>query len=153
MVYRFEDLCNTDIVQPRRIKTDLEKAGYLCWSSDDANSMKLDSLVLIMRNASILIFCLTDSFVNDSNCQQIFHYNKHVLRKSYVLITLGDAVNWQTSEIGASITHELYIKINTIDRYKVRLPELVEQIRKKISVTERQKRKMNRAQCFISYCK
>ncbi len=147
-----EDLYNTEIVQPRRIKADLENLGFLCWHSEDPDKMKLESLILVMRNTSILMFCLTDDFVNDTNCQQIFYHNKYVLKKSYVLVTLGDTLNWQASDIGATITHELYIKINTIDRYKVRLPELVDQIKKKLYVTEKEKRTMNRAQCFISYC-
>jgi hypothetical protein len=105
-----------------------------------------------MRNASIILFCITDNFVNDSNCAEIFQYNKFILKKPYILITLGESMEWQKSQIGAIIAHELFIKINTQDRYKIRFPEMLEQISKKISLSERFKRKNNHTQCFISYC-
>lgn len=156
IIYSIKDTLEVNddskIIQPRRIKADLESNGYTCWFSETLNTLSFDTLVLALRSTNLILFCLSDNFSNDENCVKIFSYVKNILKKPYQLVTLGDGNQWQKGQIGAMIAQEVFIKINTIERYKTRLPELLEQLKKRINDKDRLRKQKNQSQCFISYC-
>lgn len=157
IVYSFKDTQDSTKLHPRQIKQDLDKNGISCWYSEQPESYAIDSLTMLLRNSNIILYCLSDNFVEDKNCSQIFMYTKTILEKPYVLVTLGESFEWQKSDVGALVTHELFIKVNKIERYKTSLPDLLDLTKKKIVSSQKSSQKKNdssfHAQCFISYCR
>jgi leucine-rich repeat kinase 2 len=87
IVYAINDTMNSKIVSPQLIKQDLVKLEYSCWFSEKPQLVKLDAIALILRNASVVLFCISDNFVNDKTCVEIFHYARNVpIQISFVLI-------------------------------------------------------------------
>jgi hypothetical protein len=87
----------------------------------------------------------------------MFSYAKTVLEKPYALVMLGESFEWQKTQVGALIANEFFIKINTKERYKTSLPDLLDLTRKRLELIKNKKR-TNRSvkdapQCFISYCR
>ncbi len=104
-----------------------------------------------------MLFCITNEFCADDNCAQILMYSKTVLEKPYVLVMLGESFAWQTTQVGALIANEFFIKINTKERYKTSLPDLLDLARKRLNQVKSKKKTIKSIkegpQCFISYCR
>lgn len=152
IIYSHKDTEDETILHPRRIKIDLEKAGYNVWYSENKEQFMLQSLALVLKNSRLILLCISDNFVNTKECVDIFHYIKSILSKGYILVSLGQSLNWLTSPIGAYVSHEYFIKINTIERYESRSADLIEMVRKKVSDDKKNKKNQKKHQIFISYC-
>lgn len=151
ILYSVKDSENTSVIHPRQIKQDLDKNGFTCWFSETPDQMSVDSMALILKNANLVVFCVSDNFANDERCCEFFTYSKNTLEKPYVLVALGDSFEWMKTQLGAMITHELFIKINTVERYKTSLPDLIDSARKKLE--GRKNNSQTFPQIFISYCR
>ena len=116
IVYSHRDAGAEDVLHPRIIKQDLERLEFKCWFSEMPETVTLDSMAIVLRNASLIIFCLSDNFANDEKCIEIFNYAKGMLEKAYLLVVLGRSMEWQKTNIGALVTDEFFVKINTIER-------------------------------------
>lgn len=154
IIYSLKDAENEHMLHPRKIKIDMEKNGFSCWFSETPEEITIDSLAILIRNSNLILFCLSDNFVNDKRCCELFNYAKSTLEKAYILVLLGDSFEWQKSDVGALVTHEFFIKINKIERYKTALPDLIELAKKKIADDKIKKNKTKSfPQIFISYCR
>ena len=152
IVYSSKDAENEASTHPRTIKVDLETAGFQCWFSETPNLLPFDSLILALKSSKVILFCMSDNFVQDDICTKAFNYVKRILKKPYILLITGQSNIWKKSEIGAMVTDEVYVKLNKSEHYKARIPELIEQIKKKSLVKLNMEEKPQSAQCFISYC-
>jgi hypothetical protein len=92
------------VIHPRCIKQDLEKNGFACWFSESPETVSIDTIAIVLRNSRLVLFCITDNFVNDKKCVEIFEYAKNILSKNYMLVVLGQSLEWQKSNIGALTT-------------------------------------------------
>lgn len=129
LIYSNKDTAQTEtILHPRLIKSDLVKADYSCWFTETPDLVSLESIAIVLHSARLVIACISDNFVSDSVCAQIFNYVKLTLNKPYVLVALGESFQWQKSEIGALVTDEFFVKINKKERYKTSLPDLFDQV-------------------------
>ncbi|CAF0782367.1 unnamed protein product [Brachionus calyciflorus] len=154
ILYSTKDLENDSIIKPRQIKIDLEKNGFDVWFSETPDTTSIDSISLLIRNCSLVLFCITDNFCSDTRCTDLFNFVKITILKPYVLVVLGESFEWQKTQVGALITNEFFIKINTITRYQTSLPDLIDLTTRKINVIRNKKTKKNEnCQCFISYCR
>ena len=156
IVYSIKDTENPEILHPRIIKQDLQGLEYTCWFTEEPNLIAFDSMTIVLHNCKLIVFCISDNFVNDKTCCDLFNYAKQILDKGYVLIVLGNSFDWMKSNVGALITHEVFIKINTIKRYKTSWPELAEMVKRKLDITglkKKEKAKKLQLQIFISYCR
>lgn len=154
VVYSSRDADLDEIIHPRVIKQDLEKSQISCWYTETPDSVSSDSMAIILRNSSLVLFCITDNFCHDTRCQELFEYSKSVLNKPYVLVVLGSSFEWQKTQVGAQIAHEFFIKINTIERYKTAWPDLLDLTRKRLKELNKSKDgRKDIKQCFISYCR
>jgi hypothetical protein len=152
IIYSYKDTEDESILHPKRIKLDLERAGYNVWYSENQEQFKLKSLALILKNSRVILLCMSDNFVSTQECVDIFHYVKSILSTAYVLISLGQSLNWLTSSVGAYVSQEYFIKINTIERYASRSGDLIEMVHKKVSDDKKNKINQKKHQIFISYC-
>lgn len=152
--YSTKDIQNDKIIQPRQIKIDLEKKNFLCWFSEAPDQISLDSMSILLKNSSLILFCITDNFCSDQRCVQMFNYVKLNIMKPYILVVLGESFEWQKTQVGALITNEFFIKINTIARYQTSLPDLVDLTKRRLDLIKNKSDKKNEFyQCFISYCR
>ncbi len=152
IIYSIKDTQDAKILHPRQIKQDLEKEGYKVWFSEVLESVKIDSLTLILRNSELVLYCMSNNFTSDKFCCEIFNYAKTVLNKQHLLVALGESFDWQVTQVGSQVTHELFIKVNTIERYQTSLPDLLAMAKKKLKKTETTSKKFT-PQCFLSYCR
>lgn len=106
-------------VHPSQIKQDLEKSESVhCWCADRPDQVAVDTMSLLIRNARLVIVCMSDSFANDQRCCELFAYVKQLFDANrYMLVALGQSFEWQKSQVGALITHELFVKINKVERF------------------------------------
>lgn len=154
ILYSTKDILNEKIIQPRQIKIDLEKNNYTCWFSEAPDQISLDSMSILLKNSSLILFCITDNFCSDQRCVQMFNYVKLNIIKPYVLVVLGESFEWQKTQVGALVTNEFFIKINTISRYQTSLPDLIDYTKRKLELIKNKSAKKNEFyQCFISYCR
>ena len=151
IIYSNKDAESNETLQPRKVKADLEAKKYHCWFSESPNLIPIDSLLFALKGSNLIIFCMSDNFVQDEHCTRAFNYVKRILNKPYILLVVADGSKWQKSDIGAMVTNEVFIKVNTIDRYKTRLPELLDMVHKRLSDKNSNQRE-GKAQVFISYC-
>ncbi|RNA35085.1 putative serine threonine- kinase pats1, partial [Brachionus plicatilis] len=105
ILYSTKDTHNDNIIQPRQIKTDLEKNGITCWFSEAPDQVSIDSISVLLRNCSLVLFCITDNFCSDQQCVNMFNFVKLNIMKPYVLVVLGDSFEWQKSQVGALVTN------------------------------------------------
>lgn len=113
-------------LHPSRIKLDLEKnENVTCWCAggseeqqhDNIEIPTIDTMMLLIRNARLVIVCMSDYFAADQRCCELFTYVKLLYDTSrYMLVALGESFEWQKTEVGALVTHEFFIKINNLDR-------------------------------------
>lgn len=154
ILYSTKDTENDNIIQPRQIKTDLEKNNFTCWFSEAPDHASIASLSVLLRNCSLVLFCITDNFCSDQKCVNLFNFVKLNIMKPYLLVVLGESFEWQKTQVGALITNEFFIKINTIPRYQTSLPDLLDLTKRKLeSIKNRNAKKNQIYQCFISYCR
>ena len=157
MLYSSKDTQDPNQLHPRQIKQDLEKKGFSCWFTENPDLTNFDSTLLIIRNSSLILFCVSDNACqDDQKCAELFVYSKTVMEKNYVLVALGPSLNWMKSQVGALITNEFFIKINTLERYKTSLPDLIDLVKKKLDSIKNQTnpgKPQNAPQIFISYCR
>lgn len=117
IIYCALDAEDAKTIHPRSIKRDLETAELKCWFTENPGSVPMEQMVIILRNASLVLYCMTDNFVNDAKCCEMFDYAKGVLNKMHMLVVLGNSFDWQKTNIGAMVTDELFIKVNTLARF------------------------------------
>lgn len=105
-------------LHPRQIKVDLEKLENVkCWLSERPDDVPLDTITLLIRNARLVVICISDDFATDQRCCELFGYTKQLFDANrYLLVALGESFEWQKSQVGALITNELFVKINNPER-------------------------------------
>ena len=157
IIYSVKDADNEKLLHPRQIKQDLEKHGFSCWYSETPDTVGVDEMAIIHRNSTLILYCITDNFCSDLRCSELFNYSKTILEKPDILVVLGESFEWQKTQVGALIANEFFIKINTKERYKTSLSDLLDLARKRLDLVKSKKKTLksvkNRPQCFISYCR
>lgn len=90
-----------------------------CWYAERPDQVAIDTMSLLIRNARLVIVCMSDYFAIDQRCCELFAYVKQLVDASrYMLVALGESFEWQKSQVGALVTHELFIKINNLERFR-----------------------------------
>jgi hypothetical protein len=157
ILYSSKDTQDSTQLHPRQMKQDLEKKGFSCWFTETPDLTNFDSILLILRNASLVLFCVSDNACqDDQKCAELFVYSKNVMEKPYILVALGNSMEWMKTQVGALITNEFFIKINTLERYKTSVKDLMDLTKKKLDLIKNVKdagKAQNAPQIFISYCR
>ncbi|XP_013397728.1 probable serine/threonine-protein kinase pats1 [Lingula anatina] len=115
-------------VAPVDVCRDLEEAGYRCWFQEDPSSQSLEVTAIALRDARVFLACISDNYIEDQDCCAMFKYACTTLRKSIVLVVLGDSMNWQTSQIGLLVAGEVYVNMQQKDKYTSKLEELAKKL-------------------------
>ncbi|KAK3737158.1 hypothetical protein RRG08_016463 [Elysia crispata] len=134
-------------VDPTTVLEDLRSAGINMSYCDDPETTNMESLTLAVKAAQVVVIGISDEFVESSACRNLLIYIKETLNKTTILMAIGTTLNWQKTDINLVCASEVFVKMTQIERYKHKIPELVETIKSKV-----QKKKIEYPECFISYC-
>lgn len=107
-----------------RIRQDLERSlsNVQCWCADRPDQVALDTMLLLIRNARLVIVCMSDFFANDPRSCELFAYVKQLFDANrYMLVAFGQSFEWQKSQVGALVANEFFIKINNPERFVIGL--------------------------------
>jgi len=127
------------MIAPRRIFSDLQLSGFKVWFSVDPMSVSIEQVALTMREAKVVVFCLSGEFVIDERCRKLFQLATVSMQKSIQVIMLGDGLKFlQTSDIGIQVSTEVYINMTntSVHRYPSKIIELTSAIKNKVAASQ-----------------
>ena len=64
-------------------------------------------MALAMRDADVFMALISDAYVADPQCMDVFLYARHTLRKPLLLVALGDGFEWRRSKLGLLVADEV----------------------------------------------
>ena len=65
-------------------------------------------IAVAVKNCRVLIACVSNNFEQDSHCRDIFLHAKDTMDKELIVVVLGDAIDWQDTDMGIKIgQHEV----------------------------------------------
>lgn len=87
---------------PRILKEKLEKSGVDCWMDIEqvGQAGLFQDIAEGLKNAKVVIACVSSEYVNSKNCQMEFRFAASVLRLPIILAIVGTGNTWIKSEIG-----------------------------------------------------
>ncbi|KAH9524593.1 hypothetical protein Btru_027277, partial [Bulinus truncatus] len=149
--YCEQDLKTNMEVSPNRIIEDVEKLGYKCWiPKDKAESM--DEMAKAILDAKIFMVFISNNFVENETCCNLFRFAIQTLKKPIILVAVGKNLDWQRSSLGILTVDMVYVNMTQSSRYESKIEELTESLRKKHSVSnESIDKTKSYPPCFISY--
>ncbi|KAL8560611.1 hypothetical protein ACOMHN_062576 [Nucella lapillus] len=139
-------------ITPAKILTDVEKLGYKSWVASNASQYSMDEMAKALMDAPLFVAFMTNSYVSDEDCCNLFKYARLTLRKPILLVTICTGYEWRQSKLGILMSDQVYINMQQPERYPSKLDEL------KGALTDRLKKKTEEGgsrdspPCFISYC-
>ncbi|XP_025083170.1 uncharacterized protein LOC112557488 isoform X2 [Pomacea canaliculata] len=136
------------VVHPGNVIEDLRATGYKVSFTDQPETDNMETLTLSMKSSQVVIFGISDEFVSNEQCHNLIIYAKETLHKPILLITLGKTSNWLKQNISIVLGDEVYVKMQDLTRYSVKIKELTEAVKTKAGI----KKMQAYPQCFISYC-
>ncbi|CAH1783022.1 unnamed protein product [Owenia fusiformis] len=134
-----------NLVSPVQIKKDLIKAGYSVWYNDKTRD--IEDVTVAMKDSKVFVALISNEYVNDPHCEEMFMYATTMLKKTLQLIVVGQGYEWRNSVIGLQVTDEVFVNMQKKERYPVKIKELCTTLEKHLST----KTKVIPS-CFISYC-
>ena len=60
-----------------------------------------------MRDAQVFMALVSDAYANDKRCLDTFMYARLTLRKTLLLVVVGQGQEWQKSKIGILVTDQV----------------------------------------------
>ncbi|XP_076445934.1 uncharacterized protein LOC143283637 [Babylonia areolata] len=88
---------------PRHIKQFLEKRGITCWLDIEQTASGVGLFKNItqgMRQAQILVACVSDEYVRSENCMMELRFGVLTLHLPLVVCVVGTGREWKESEVG-----------------------------------------------------
>lgn len=64
-------------------------------------------MALAMRDADVFMALISDAYVADPQCMDVFLYARHTLCKPLLLVALGDGFEWRRSKLGLLVADEV----------------------------------------------
>ena len=55
----------------------------------------------------VVLFCISDNFVNDPKCEEVFYYATKTVQKKIQLVLIGSSNKWAESSMGAHVATEV----------------------------------------------
>ncbi|XP_050400370.2 uncharacterized protein LOC126817438 [Patella vulgata] len=138
-----------DCVSTKTIVTDICKAGYKCWYKEDGSAYTSDEMARALIDSSVFVALISNDYVKDETCCNLFKYARLTLHKPIIIIAIGDGLEWKQSRLGILLVDEVFVDMRKMERYKHKLPELLKTINNRINRTVQT---ITSTPCFVSYC-
>ena len=109
-----------------------------------------------VRDSKVFIALVSDAYTRERTCADLFQFARLTLRKPLVLVVIGEGREWRTSKLGILVADEVYINMAQVERYNVKIEELVQVVEARIrsvdgEEAEEGQNKKRYPPCFISY--
>ncbi|CAH1772675.1 unnamed protein product [Owenia fusiformis] len=137
------------VVQPEKVKVDLENLGYKCWYREDMGLWSFNDLVVPIKDAKMALVFMSDEFAADAKCQELYHYIKLTLKKPCQIIAVGASYDWKQTPAGLLVGEEVFVNMRQLERYEAKLEELKQAVTQTLNQTANEDL---HPPCFISYC-
>ncbi|CAH1774243.1 unnamed protein product [Owenia fusiformis] len=135
-------------LHPGKLMKDLEEAGYSCCFKENLTNVDVEDIMTAMQDSRhILVFISTD-FVHDPICQSMYLHARNFLHKPTILAMVGTNRDWQNTNIGMMVSHQVYINMQRMSQYPDKLKELKSRLTQKAV----KKNKSEKFDVFLSYC-
>ncbi|XP_067667740.1 uncharacterized protein [Haliotis asinina] len=144
-----EDKSNRIIIHPSTVCRDLEKADYKCWYQEESHKYTTDEMAKALMDAGVILVFISNEYVNDDSCCNLFKYARLTLRKPIILVVVGSGMEWKSSRLGILLADEVYVTMQQPERYKHKFDELMKVLKVRV---KKEKQDQNFPPCFISYC-
>lgn len=116
-----DDISGNQFTDPRLVKKELEKAGFKVWldierlRSAKANAGMYEQLTSALKDAKIVLACVSSEYANSSNCSMEFQFALKSLQKPLVPLIVGQGDDWKASVIGGLVASSNNQPINLQD--------------------------------------
>ncbi|XP_048259206.1 uncharacterized protein LOC124134238 [Haliotis rufescens] len=144
-----EDRTNKIIIHPSTVCSDLQKANYKCWYQEDAHTYTTDEMVKALMDSGVILVFISNEYVNDESCCNLFKYARLTLRKPIILVVVGSGMEWKSSRLGILLADEVYVTMQNPERYTFKFDELVKVLKVRV---KKETEDQDFPPCFISYC-
>ena len=76
-------------------------------SSSQQQTTSLEQQAIAMRDCKAFIALVSDAYVADPLCCDMFQYARQTLRKPFIMVVLGQGAAWRKSKIGILVADEV----------------------------------------------
>ncbi|RUS90000.1 hypothetical protein EGW08_002267, partial [Elysia chlorotica] len=139
-----------ETVLPTRVMKDVQDLGYKCWFAQDITKESTDEMAKALLDAKVFLAFMSNSFVEDETCCNLFKYARLTLKKPIILVAVGSDFNWKQSSMGILMADEVFVNMMKASRYSHKMPELEAMLEDKLCL-EKKKDAKSFPPCFISY--
>ncbi|CAL1536067.1 unnamed protein product, partial [Lymnaea stagnalis] len=140
-----------ETLTPSRIIADVEKLGYKCWIPKESKD-SMDEMAKALLDAKIFMVFVSNNYVENENCCNLFKYARQTLRKDMIFVAVGGSDEWKRSKLGILFPDELYVDMKKASRYEHKKDELAAKLKEKHAVESEGSKTKSFPPCFISYC-
>ena len=126
-----KDMCDVfvsrvseDIEAVRRIVGHLQNQYIVQESGSGASAADIQGIVSMIKNCSVYLVCLSDSFIDNPQAMSELLYAKKTLQKTVVPIIIGTSGKWQQTTAGMLLAGQLYIQFSSEDVFEEKSKEL-----------------------------
>ena len=82
---------------------------FSCFSyfPEPEESHSLEQIAMAMRDCEVFMALVSDAYVNDKYCCDTFRYARQTLRKTLLMVVLGEGLEWRKSKLGLLVSDEV----------------------------------------------
>lgn len=139
-----------------RLHRNTIERGLKVWAPESMKEFKIENHYLVVKAAGVVLFGISTELVENPENQNLciaFQTIKDILRKPIVPVIFGSNKKWQQSEIGIALSDALYINMQDIKRYEIRIKDLHETVEQsRVGDKQNQMLRDQPTDVFISYC-
>ena len=64
-------------------------------------------MAIVARDSKVIVVFVSNAYAADPTCCSLFKFVRHVLQKPWVMVVIGEGVEWKKSSIGVFISDEV----------------------------------------------
>ncbi|XP_060565876.1 uncharacterized protein LOC132724909 isoform X2 [Ruditapes philippinarum] len=130
-------LNKSSFIVPSRVHSDLVNKGYKCWCKTEANSQSTDDMAKSLIDSSVFIAFISMNYADDIDCVNIFKYARLILKKTIVVVAIGDGFEWKQSKLGILLSDEVFVNMTKgkFQYYDSKFDELIKTLKDKSNVS------------------
>ncbi|CAD5126525.1 DgyrCDS14632 [Dimorphilus gyrociliatus] len=141
------ELDNNSYVSATKIKNELEKSNFSIKMYNDSCESYFEEAIASLKSTQVVLTLMTDDFVKNTTCRNLFIYVKKNLVKQNQLILIKKSDKWKKhTDVGMLCSDDLYINMQNIENFNSKMNDL------KNSLNINSKSSTEWQPCFISYC-
>ncbi|XP_071167671.1 uncharacterized protein [Mytilus edulis] len=140
----------SNVIHPEDVKRELLKENYKCYYPEAGKKYSTDLMAKSLIDSSIFVAFISNNYVSDQTCCNMFKFAKTTLRKPFILIAVGPDHEWKKSALGLLVSDVVFV--NMIDSKKSVFTNKMEELLGKVKEIYSVEVSNESPPCFISYC-